>query len=170
MENFGDKIIDRNRKVRKKSVEVNEETKNNNMHILWWKEKIPHDLYSMLAIAMGLEIRKVVGLRMEMLRGSVFNAVNLLFSQFLGCPTWTFLFYNRNWLVGPSCVQKVSLMPDPHWAKWISLRPLSGHSPLLSTLRAITKKHTVEHGASLWSLQSSQTYLKYWLWLAWVIC
>lgn len=33
--NFGDKIINRNKKVRKKSVEMNEETKNNNMHILW---------------------------------------------------------------------------------------------------------------------------------------
>lgn len=33
--NFGDKIIGGTRKVRKKSVEVNEKTKNNNMHILW---------------------------------------------------------------------------------------------------------------------------------------
>lgn len=55
-------------------------------------KKISHELCSMLAIAMGLEIRKVVGLGMETLRGSVFNAVNLLFSQYLGCPTWTFLF------------------------------------------------------------------------------
>lgn len=32
--NFGYKIIDGDKKVRKKSDEVNEETKNNNMHIL----------------------------------------------------------------------------------------------------------------------------------------
>lgn len=46
----------------------------------------------MLVIAMGLETRKIVRLGMEMLRDSVFNAVNLPFSQYLGCPTWTFFF------------------------------------------------------------------------------
>lgn len=55
-------------------------------------KEISYELYSVLALAMGLETRKVVGLGMETLRGSVFKAVNLLFGQYLGCPTGTFLF------------------------------------------------------------------------------